>query len=285
MDNWDEKLAALRIGYNASKHANTGMSPAQVLFARDPIIPPAIIERFATPLRFDGTKDGLKADTSSILDRALAEANHTIFVDNHLRIQAHQDTLRYAHTRSGGYAPRVRQFQVGDYVYVRYSAAQLTTLDTAARPDPVRVIHIGSTGSLTVLDHAGSTRRVNPTNCAPCHAASQCIPVDHRRSGYRAGTPCAHCNFADEDLPMLMCDTCNQPWHLGCITPPPTADTLAAPTWQCVTCIAQQQQLPASLAPLLPPPPRTHAPADSRQRHRTPPQRPVRVQNLQSPQR
>ena len=50
MDNWDEKLAALRIGYNASKHASTGISPAQVLFACDPVIPPAIVERFATPL-------------------------------------------------------------------------------------------------------------------------------------------------------------------------------------------------------------------------------------------
>ncbi len=34
-----------------------------------------------------------------------------------LSIVQHQDTLRYAHTRGGSYKPKVRQFDVGDFVY------------------------------------------------------------------------------------------------------------------------------------------------------------------------
>ncbi len=35
-----------------------------------------------------------------------------------LSITQHQDTLWYAHTQSGNYKPKVRQFDVGDFVYI-----------------------------------------------------------------------------------------------------------------------------------------------------------------------
>jgi hypothetical protein len=34
-----------------------------------------------------------------------------------LSIAQHWDTLWYAHTRGGSYKPKVRQFDVGDFVY------------------------------------------------------------------------------------------------------------------------------------------------------------------------
>jgi hypothetical protein len=34
-----------------------------------------------------------------------------------LSIAQHRDTLRYAHTRGRSYKPKVRQFDVGDFVY------------------------------------------------------------------------------------------------------------------------------------------------------------------------
>jgi hypothetical protein len=36
-----------------------------------------------------------------------------------LSIAQHWDTLRYAHTRGGSYKPKVRQFDVGDFVYLQ----------------------------------------------------------------------------------------------------------------------------------------------------------------------
>jgi hypothetical protein len=35
-----------------------------------------------------------------------------------LSIAQHRDTLRYAHTRGGNYKPKMRQFYVGDFVYL-----------------------------------------------------------------------------------------------------------------------------------------------------------------------
>jgi hypothetical protein len=36
-----------------------------------------------------------------------------------LSIAHHRNTLRYAHTRGGSYKPKVRQFDVGDFVYLQ----------------------------------------------------------------------------------------------------------------------------------------------------------------------
>jgi hypothetical protein len=36
-----------------------------------------------------------------------------------LSIAQHRNTLRYAHTRGGSYKPNVRQFDVGDFVYLQ----------------------------------------------------------------------------------------------------------------------------------------------------------------------
>jgi hypothetical protein len=35
-----------------------------------------------------------------------------------LSIAQHRDTLRYANTRGNNYKPKVRQFDVGDFVYL-----------------------------------------------------------------------------------------------------------------------------------------------------------------------
>ncbi len=36
-----------------------------------------------------------------------------------LSITQHQNTLRYAHTRGGSYKPKVKQFDVNDFVYLQ----------------------------------------------------------------------------------------------------------------------------------------------------------------------
>ncbi len=36
-----------------------------------------------------------------------------------LSIAQHQDTLWYAHTRGGSYKPKVKQFDVSDFVYLQ----------------------------------------------------------------------------------------------------------------------------------------------------------------------
>jgi hypothetical protein len=36
-----------------------------------------------------------------------------------LSIAQHRDTLRYAHTQGGSYKPKVKQFDVGDFLYLQ----------------------------------------------------------------------------------------------------------------------------------------------------------------------
>jgi len=35
-----------------------------------------------------------------------------------LSVAQHWDTLRYAHTQGGNYKPKVKQFDVGDFIYL-----------------------------------------------------------------------------------------------------------------------------------------------------------------------
>jgi hypothetical protein len=42
---------------------------------------------------------------------------------NNLAIAQHKDTLRYAHTRSGDYKPKLKRFEVEDLVYLKHRKA------------------------------------------------------------------------------------------------------------------------------------------------------------------
>jgi hypothetical protein len=53
-----------------------------------------------------------------IIERAVLFKRVMPMAMENLSIAQHQDTLRYAHTRGGSYKPKVRQFDVSDFVYL-----------------------------------------------------------------------------------------------------------------------------------------------------------------------
>ncbi len=74
---------------------------------------------------------GFKGEFQDLLDHALIDrrwtsrdhpqidgSNMPMAMEN-LSIAQHQDTLWYAHTRGGSYKPKVKQFDVGDYMYLQ----------------------------------------------------------------------------------------------------------------------------------------------------------------------
>jgi hypothetical protein len=63
-----------------------------------------------------------------------------------LSIAQHQDTLRYAHTPSGNYKPKVRQFDVGDFVYLQRQPND--TLNTSSSRTILRIKAIKPLGML-----------------------------------------------------------------------------------------------------------------------------------------
>ncbi len=63
-----------------------------------------------------------------------------------LAIAQHRDTLRYAHTRGGSYKPKVKQFDVGDFVYLQRQPND--TLDTSSSCTILRIKAIRPSGVL-----------------------------------------------------------------------------------------------------------------------------------------
>jgi hypothetical protein len=82
-----------------------------------------------------------------------------------LSIAQHWDTLRYAHTQGNSYKPKVRQFDVGDFVYLQWQPNDI--LDTFSGNiilrikaiKPSRVLELHGTNGRTIHDHS--------KNCAP----------------------------------------------------------------------------------------------------------------------
>jgi hypothetical protein len=63
-----------------------------------------------------------------------------------LSIAQHRNTLRYAHTQGGSYTPKVKQFDVGDFVYLQRQPND--TLDTSSSRTILRIKVIRPSGVL-----------------------------------------------------------------------------------------------------------------------------------------
>ena len=124
---WDLQLPWLAMGYRFSRQASlAAFSPYYLLFGREPELPLAIRRE---------TMDVVDLDDPQVWSRVCAERAllfqrvMPIAFDN-LAVAQHRDTLRYATIRGGGYRPRVRRFDPGDYVYLQQTAP--TPLDVTA---------------------------------------------------------------------------------------------------------------------------------------------------------
>jgi hypothetical protein len=84
-----------------------------------------------------------------------------------LPIAQHRDTLRYAHTRGGSYKPKVRRFNVGDFVYLQRQPDD--TLNISSGCTILKIKAIGLSGVLELQGANRCTIQDHSKNCAPCH--------------------------------------------------------------------------------------------------------------------
>jgi hypothetical protein len=84
-----------------------------------------------------------------------------------LSIAQHWDTLRYTHTQGGAYKPKVRQFDVGDFVYLQRQLND--TLDISSGRIILKIKTIRSSGVLELQGANGRIIRDHSKNYAPCH--------------------------------------------------------------------------------------------------------------------
>jgi hypothetical protein len=85
-----------------------------------------------------------------------------------LSITQHRNTLQYAHTQGGSYKPKVKQFDVGDFVYFQWQLND--TLDTSSSHNILRIKGLGlqmcwSYKELTDAQFGITSKIVCPVTC------------------------------------------------------------------------------------------------------------------------
>jgi len=260
LGDWDWKLHRVAMGYRCSKQAATGLSPYEILFGTQPIIPPAIRERVEEP-RLDFVDQEQCAEY--ILQRAALFERHTAIAMSNQRIAQHRDTLRYQQVRSGMYMPVTVRFEPGDYVYVRRRTV-VNSLQSEAKPGIYRVVEVLPSGVVSLQGRCGTTMKVNVAECAPCHLSNINPALDPQLQRVDEDFPCSVCGSPEDEEVMLICDGCFRGHHIYCLQPP-LASVPTEEVWLCDECkqqglnvqdlaVLRQQNLPVaeSDAPLFP---------------------------------
>jgi len=230
------------------------MSPYEMLYARQPLIPPAVYEQWEEPLDLD---DPVRAAELVLARAQLARQHETVAAAN-LRIAQHRDTLRYAHTHSGKFVPRLVRFQVGDYVYMRATEVS-DTLQIAAKPTILRIKELKPDGMVVLQGRCGSTTKCQVSNLAPCHLPGIDGTIDPAVSRFDAAWCCEVCSLPSPEHNLLLCDWCNCAWHTDCLRPP--LAQVPEGIWVCPYCVdsgvtaaqvEQRQSAADALAPAAP---------------------------------
>ncbi len=108
-------LPYIAMGYKMSTHVFLShFSPYFLLFGKHPIPPSSITIQMDQVVDFDFPATWAKVITKRV---ALFRKVMPMAMEN-LSIAQHRYTLRCAHTRSGNYKPKVKQFDVGDFMYL-----------------------------------------------------------------------------------------------------------------------------------------------------------------------
>eukprot|EP00877_Chromochloris_zofingiensis_P007303 jgi/Chrzof1/2826/Cz12g00080.t1 len=226
---WHTMLPWIGLGYRCSPQKSTGYSPYELLYARRPTVPPAVRDKLAEPVDMNHSD----ATASDLLRRAEWVKDHAVIAGDNLRIAQHRDTLRYSRVRDGTYLPKLRKFEVGDYVYIQREVK--TTIQLKARPLILRVKEVRSSGVLVLQGRCGTKTSVHMTQCAPCHLPDLDGTIDPSLAA-DDDAQCVICGYPDDDHVMLLCDGCGSAWHTYCCTPPLAA--VPAGTWLCARCVS-----------------------------------------------
>jgi len=126
----------------------------------------------------------------------------------------------------------VRQFDVGDFVYLQWQPND--TLDTSSGRTILRIKAIKPSGVLelqgtnrrTIRDHSKNCVPYHPPNLDPTIITSTWIPpFDY---------PCQVCQRTDDVDQMLLCDNYNGGYHLFCLKPKLTQ--VPIDNWYCLSC-------------------------------------------------
>ncbi len=226
---WDLALPYIAMGYRMSKHAFLShFSPYFLLFGRHPIPPSSIAVQMDQVVDLDSPTTWAKV----IVERVALFRRVMPMAMENLSIAQHRDTLWYAHTRGGSHKPKVKQFNVGDFVYLQRQPND--NLDTSSNHIILRIKAIRPSSVLELQRANGRTIWDHSKNCAPCHLPNLDPIIITLTWIPTLDYPCQVCQRIDDADKMLLCDNCNGGYHLFCLKPELTQ--VLAGNWYCSSC-------------------------------------------------
>ena len=229
-DSWDEHLPYVSLGYNVSRQESTNCAPYQIMYARDPVFMGNKWQKFEGTLHLDPNND--KA-ADSILQRADYLKKTMPTIANHLQIAQHRDKLRYAMTRDGSYKPKLRRFEVGDYVYMRRHNMH-STLAMQAKQSIYLVSEVRPSGVIIIIGKCGNTDSVQPSELAICHLPFIDGTIHPELATVNKTLRCEECWEDDNEHLLLLCDNCGDGYHTYCLQPELKA--IPEGLWLCQPC-------------------------------------------------
>jgi hypothetical protein len=227
---WDSDIAMVVLGYQCSPQRSTGFAPYELMFARPPVMPPAVAEVCRRQL----PEDDVEAAAKELLDRRqLLEQRCPIALGN-LAAAQHRDQLRYLKVRAPDYKPRTHRFAEGDYVYVQQSGS--SKLQPRARNIILKVVEVKESGVLLLQGRCGQVTPMHMSHCSPCHLPDIDGSIDPLLRGNKH-VVCKQCGQEEPQTELLMCEHCNAGHHTFCLSPP--VEDIPDGCWLCPDCSCQ----------------------------------------------
>jgi hypothetical protein len=234
---WDtDGLPAILTGYRCTPQTATGHSPARILFALDPVIDAE--QHFARrgPISFDAEVP-METVAADLLERSQLVHEIGFSVVHNLRTAHERDCRRFKARRSGLYIPKVHHFVPGDFVFVITQGQKLGgTLGIRARNEVLKVLEVRDSGVLLLQNQAGHTVEKHSEHCVPCMLPNIIGDTFAGLVKPQADLPCQVCGDHRHWAVMLLCDNCDNGWHIYCLNPP--LEEVPEGDWLCPDCTA-----------------------------------------------
>ena len=214
-EQWDELLPYVAMGYRMSRQKSSGYSPYFLMFGRDPIIQSRLQQSQEEVLDLNTTEEGFRAFLNQ---RGQAFKRVMPLAMRNLAIAQQRDMERYRLVRGGGWDRPKASFAPGDYVMIRQKTKN--TLEAISRPHVLRVVEVRDSGVVVMEGSDAARREEQVKNVAHCP-----LPILDTRlypgRYFRAPTKqCRVCGERRRGSKMVLCDTCQDGFHLWCLSPP-----------------------------------------------------------------
>ena len=224
---WDDVLPYVMMGYRMSKQKSTGYSPYFLLYGREPLFQ-SRIQQLENDM-IDTPVDGPQKLKLQLAYRGAILQDVIPLAMRNMAIAQHRDEDRFRRVRGGGYDRPKATFAVGDFVLLKHK--KKNTLDPPVRPHVLRVIELRKSGVAILQGCDTTTISHQVSKLAHCS-----VPVTNTNLYPETfvRTDKVHCRRCGNRKPyatMLLCDVCNEGWHLSCLEIP--LDKVPLNGWTC----------------------------------------------------